>query len=79
MQLARYLPPGAEIWWGQASAEPTPLVHALLDQIGELGPRRAFCGLTWDERLTRHLPAQLSLVSYGALGELTGAQPGRAA
>ncbi len=70
IQLARYLPPGAEIWWGQASAEPTPLVHALLDQIGELGPRRAFCGLTWDERLTRHLPAQLSLVSYGALGEL---------
>ncbi|OXM60996.1 acetyl-CoA hydrolase/transferase family protein [Amycolatopsis vastitatis] len=70
IELARHVPPGAGIWWGQASAEPTPLVHALLDQIGELGPHRAFCGLTWDQRLTRELPEQLSLVSYGALGEL---------
>jgi acyl-CoA hydrolase len=70
IDLAKYLRPGAGIWWSQASAEPTPLVHALLDQIGELGPRRAFCGLSWDRRLTRRLPAELSLASYGALGEL---------
>ncbi len=70
IELARYLAPGAGVWWSQASAEPRPLVHALLDQIGELGPRRAFCGLTWDERLTRELPDTLSLVSYGGLGEL---------
>ncbi|ROS32073.1 acetyl-CoA hydrolase/transferase family protein [Amycolatopsis thermoflava] len=70
IDLAPHVPPGAGIWWGQAGAEPTPLVHALLDQIGELGPHRAFCGLTWDQRLTRELPPELSLVSYGALGEL---------
>ncbi len=70
IELARYLAPGAGIWWSQASAEPRPLVHALLDQIGELGPRRAFCGLSWDERLTRELPEALSIVSYGGLGEL---------
>jgi acyl-CoA hydrolase len=70
IQLGRHIAPGAGIWWSQGSGEPTPLVHALLDQIEELGPHRAFCGLTWDERLTRHLPEQLSLVSYGALGEL---------
>ena len=70
IELARHVPEGAGIWWGQASAEPTPLVHALLDQIGDLGPHRAFCGLTWDKRLTRDLPPQLELMSYGALGEL---------
>jgi acyl-CoA hydrolase len=70
IDLAPHLAPGAGIWWGQASGEATPLVHALLDQIDELGPHRAFCGLTWDERLTRQLPDELSLVSYGALGEL---------
>ena len=70
IDLTRYLPSGAGIWWSQAGAEPTPLVHALLDQIGELGPRRAFCGLSWDRRLTRQLPDGLSIVSYGALGEL---------
>lgn len=70
IDLARYFEPGAGVWWSQAGAEPTPLVHALLDQIDELGPRRAFCGLTWDQRLTTQLPAGLTLQSYGALGDL---------
>jgi acyl-CoA hydrolase len=70
IELAAHVPPGAGIWWGQGSAEPTPLVHALLDQIDALGPHRAFCGITWDSRLTRELPAKLSLTSYAALGEL---------
>lgn len=70
IDLSRYVAPGAEIWWSQTSAEPQPLVHALLDQIDTLGPHRAFCGLTWDKRLTRELPDQLSIVSYGGLGEL---------
>ena len=70
IDLAPYLPPGARIWWGQAGAEPEPLVHALLDQMDQLGPRLAFCGLTWDRRLTRELPEKLSILSYGGLGEL---------
>lgn len=70
IDLTQFVPPGAGVWWSQASAEPTPLVHALLDQADRLGPLRAFCGLSWDERLVRHLPESVSLSSYGALGDL---------
>jgi acyl-CoA hydrolase len=70
IDLALYVRPGTGIWWSQASAEPTPLVHALLDQADALGPVRAFCGLSWDERLTAHLPDSVALLSYGALGSL---------
>lgn len=70
IDLSRYLAPGSGVWWGQASAEPTTLVHALLDQADQIGPIRAFCGLSWDSRLTTELPASISLSSYGALGAL---------
>jgi acyl-CoA hydrolase len=70
IDLSRYVRPGAGIWWSQASAEPTVLVHALLEQAGQLGPVRAFCGISWDERLTTQLPDSISLLSYGALGAL---------
>ena len=32
IDLSRHVRPGSGIWWSQASAEPTVLVHALLDQ-----------------------------------------------
>jgi acyl-CoA hydrolase len=70
IDLSRHIRPGAGIWWSQASAEPTVLVHALIDQADRLGPVRAFCGLSWDERLTTELPASITLMSYGALGSL---------
>ncbi len=70
IDLSRYISRGDGVWWGQLSAEPEPLVHALLDQLDELAPLRAFVGLTWDERLTRALPAGIEIVSYGALGNL---------
>jgi acyl-CoA hydrolase len=70
IDLTAYIAAGSGLWWSQTSAEPTPLVHALLDQIGEIGAVRAFVGLTWDRRLTRELPDELSVVSYGGLGEL---------
>src|ERR1700761_8127943 len=70
IDLSRYVAPGSGVWWGQASAEPTPLVHALIDQADQLGPIRAFCGLSWNRRLTSELPASISLSSYGALGSL---------
>ena len=70
IDLAAHITAGSGIWWSQTSAEPTPLVHALLDQITEIGPIKAFVGLTWNRRLTRELPDQLSIVSYGGLGEL---------
>ena len=70
IDLGRYLSPGGGVWWGQASAEPTVLVHALLDQADRIGPIEAFCGLSWDSRLTTGLPASIALSSYGALGAL---------
>lgn len=70
LELRPHLPAGAGIWWSQGSAEPTPLVHALLDQVPGIGPVRAFVGLTMDQRLTRELPEQITVVSYGGLGEL---------
>lgn len=62
--LRQYIAPGAGIWWGQAAAEATPLLDALLDQ--DIRPGQAFCGLSWHPRLT----AELNLVSYGAMGTL---------
>lgn len=70
IDLSPHVRPGIGIWWSQAGAEPTPLVHALLDQADDLGPVRAFCGLSWDQRLVRELPSSVSLSSYGALGQL---------
>lgn len=58
------------LWWSQASAEPTALVDALLDQSASLGDIEVFVGLTWHRRLTQSPPDNLSFVSYGALGSL---------
>lgn len=70
IDLAPHVPAGSGLWWGQAGAESGPLVDALLDQVTAIGPCRAFCGLTWNRRVTRDLPDALSMVSYGALGDL---------
>jgi acyl-CoA hydrolase len=72
LDLTAHLRPGDGIWWGQAGAEPEPLVNALLDQAEAIGPLRAFTGLTWNERFAESLPPSLSMVSYGALGRLRG-------
>ncbi len=61
---------GDGVWWSQTSAEPTVLVRALLDQVGDIGPVRAFVGMTWDPGISRELPDEVSVVSYGGLGEL---------
>ena len=70
IDLSAYVRPGDGVWWGQAGAEPEPLVNALLDQVESIGEVRAFSGLTWNERLTRDLPPGLTVLSYGGLGEL---------
>lgn len=70
IDLSRFVKAGDGVWWSQTSAEPTPLVTALLDQVHRIGPVRAFVGMTWNTRLTTELPDNLSVVSYGALGEL---------
>jgi acyl-CoA hydrolase len=74
IDLGRYISAGDGVWWGQGGAEPEPLVNTLLEQAGRIGPIRAFCGLTWNERLSSDLPYSLpdslTVLSYGGLGEL---------
>lgn len=70
LDLTPYIRPGDGIWWGQAGAEPEPLVNALLDQADSIGPVRAFMGMTWNERFAEGLPDSLTVLSYGGLGQL---------
>jgi acyl-CoA hydrolase len=69
MDLRAHIQEGDGVWWGQAGAEATPLVDALLDQVPDIGPIHAFTGLSLNRRL-RELPAEIHLLSYGAMGEL---------
>ncbi|MET8427939.1 acetyl-CoA hydrolase/transferase C-terminal domain-containing protein [Nocardia sp. NPDC004860] len=70
IDLRPHIRAGSGVWWNQAGAEPTPLVNALLEQITQIGPVRAFVGLTWN-RAIAHLPApELAVTSYGGLGDL---------
>lgn len=73
IDLTAHVRAGDGVWWGQAGAEAVPLVDALLDQVAGIGPVRAFSGLTFNRRL-REVPAQLTLTSYGAMGELRKAR-----
>lgn len=72
IDFSEYVGPGGGLWWGQGGAEPEPLVNAFLDQVDRIGEVRAFCGLTWNERLAGNLPDAVSVVSYGGLGRLRG-------
>jgi acyl-CoA hydrolase len=73
IDLRPFIRAGDGVWWSQAGAEATPLVDALLDQVADIGPVRAFSGLTFNRRL-REVPEQLTLTSYGAMGELRKAR-----
>lgn len=70
IDVAAFLHPGDGVWWGQGSAEPEPLVNQVLDVVDQVGPIRAFSGLTWNERLSGDLPDLLTVISYGGLGQL---------
>ncbi|MDT5391348.1 MAG: hypothetical protein QOE04_4989, partial [Mycobacterium sp.] len=47
-----------------------PLVDALIAQSARIGPIRTFTGLSWNDQLAITMPARMSMVSYGGLGEL---------
>lgn len=65
---------GDGVLWGQACAEPVPLVDRLLARTDELAPQRAFVGLGWRDLGDRIGPG-LEVCSYGALGR-SGRLPG---
>ncbi|MDH6247939.1 acetyl-CoA hydrolase/transferase C-terminal domain-containing protein [Mycobacterium sp. OTB74] len=68
--FADYLRADAGVWWGQAAAEPRPLVDALIEQTERIGPLRVFTGLSWNDQLAVSMHDDVSMVSYGGLGEL---------
>ncbi|WP_084269231.1 acetyl-CoA hydrolase/transferase family protein [Mycobacterium avium] len=70
IDFGEYLKAGAGVWWGQAAAEPRPLVDALIEQSNRIGPLRVFTGLSWNDQLAVSMPDAVSMVSYGGLGEL---------
>ncbi|TPG36517.1 acetyl-CoA hydrolase/transferase family protein [Mycolicibacterium hodleri] len=70
IDLSAYLHAGDGVWWGQAAAEPRPLVDALITQSPRIGPLRVFTGLSWNDQLVHSIPVGVSMVSYGGLGEL---------
>ncbi|WP_067662150.1 acetyl-CoA hydrolase/transferase family protein [Nocardia miyunensis] len=61
---------GMGVWWGQAAAEPRPLVDDLLEQARDLGPLRLFTGLSWNDQLAQSMSPTDRMVSYGGLGAL---------
>jgi acyl-CoA hydrolase len=75
LDLKRWILPGDGVVFGQACAEPTVLVDALLAQAQAIGGVRAFVGLVWGDRLASEASQALEVVSYGALGRL-GRVPG---
>jgi len=70
LDLARWLRPGDGVVAGQACAEPTVLVDALLGQAPSIGRLRAFFGLTWRDSVPEAASGALEVTSYGALGRL---------
>lgn len=70
IDFGKYLTAGTGVWWGQAAAEPRPLVDALIAQSPRIGPIRTFTGLSWNDQLAVTMPSRVSMVSYGGLGEL---------
>lgn len=70
IDFADYLRADAGVWWGQAAAEPRPLVDALIEQTERIGPLRVFTGLSWNDQLAVTMHEDVSMVSYGGLGEL---------
>ena len=70
IDFGKYLKAGDGVWWGQAAAEPRPLVDALIVQNPRIGPIRTFTGLSWNDQLAVTMPSRVSMVSYGGLGEL---------
>lgn len=70
IDFGTHLRAGDGVWWGQAAAEPRPLVDALIAQSPRIGPLRVFTGLSWNDQLAHSMPVSVSMVSYGGLGEL---------
>lgn len=70
LDLGRFLRPGDRIVWGQACGEPTTLVEALIEQIGNIGRVSAFAATSFSGLLTAEAAEHFDLSSMGAIGAL---------
>lgn len=69
IDLARHVRPGDTITWGQACAEPTTLVEALVAQADAIGDLRCFVGIPAASALTVDtVPDGLAVHSYCGAG-----------
>ncbi len=68
LTLADYIRPGDLVTWGQAMAEPLELISAYTAQRQDIGPTRAFFGLSLSKAIREEHTDKISLLSYGALG-----------
>lgn len=70
LNLAAHIRPGDLVTWGQALAEPLELIATYTEQRHQIGPTRAFVGLSLSGAIKPEHTDRISLISYGALGSL---------
>lgn len=70
VDFAEVIRPGMGVWWGQAAAEPRPLVDHFLSQAAQSEELRFFTGLSWNDQLAQTMAPSSTMVSYGGLGAL---------
>jgi len=70
LELRKLLRPGDRIVWGQACAEPTTLVEALIREGADIGELSAFAATSFSGLLTPSAAEKIQLSSMGAIGVL---------
>ncbi|MEC8196611.1 MAG: acetyl-CoA hydrolase, partial [Pseudomonadota bacterium] len=68
LDITRYVRAGDLVSWGQAMAEPRGLLAAYFDARHNIGPTRAFAGLSLTGDLKPVHCDVIKVLSYGALG-----------
>ena len=61
LDLSSIVRPGDTVMWGQSTAEPLPLTHALMAQRRAIGRFNVFLGVTYSDTLKPEY-ADLSLI-----------------
>ena len=69
LDLSRFLRDGDHIVWGQACAEPTTLIEALIEQADGIGQLSAFAATSFSGLLDRAMD-KIRISSMGAIGSL---------
>lgn len=68
LDFAALVRPGDFVTWGQASAEPSGLVEALMGRRAEIGTFTAFVGMTWSDAIAPEHADRIRFLSYCGTG-----------